>query len=99
MTLPRRTFVRPAASAVAAPALSRFAWGATDRPVRILVGFAPGSSADMIARKLAHALSERACQEFIVDNRPGIGGNLATEAAVNAAADGHTLLMLSLIHI
>ena len=95
MTLPRRTFVRLAASAVAAPALSHFAWAATDpsRPVRILVGFAPGSSADMIARVLGQALSERTGQEFIVDNHPGIGGNLATEAVVNAAADGHTLLL------
>jgi len=95
MTLPRRTFVRLAASAVAAPAISRFAWAATDpsQPVRILVGFAPGSSADMIARVVGRSLSERTGQEFIVDNRPGIGGNLATEAVVNAAADGHTLLM------
>jgi tripartite-type tricarboxylate transporter receptor subunit TctC len=95
MTLPRRTFVRLAASAVAAPAISGFAWAATgpSRPVRILVGFAPGSSADMIARTLGHALSERTGQEFIVDNRPGIGGNLATEAVANAAADGHTLLI------
>jgi len=95
MTLPRRTFVRLAASAVAAPAISRFAWAATDpsQPVRILVGFAPGSSADMIARVLGRSLSERTGQEFIVDNWPGIGGNLATGAVVNAAPDGHTLLM------
>jgi tripartite-type tricarboxylate transporter receptor subunit TctC len=100
MTLPRRTFVRLAASAVAAsgvavPALSRVAWAAADpsRPVRIVVGFAPGSSSDMIARMFGHTLSERTGREFIVDNRPGIGGNLATEAVVNAAPDGLTLLM------
>ncbi|MBX9777117.1 MAG: tripartite tricarboxylate transporter substrate binding protein [Xanthobacteraceae bacterium] len=95
MKLPRRTFVRLAASAVAAPAISGFAWASTNRsrPVRIMVGFAPGSSADMIARVLGHGLSERTGQEFIVDNRPGIGGNLATEAVAHAAPDGHTLLM------
>ncbi len=93
MTLPRRTFVRLAAGAVAAPAISRFAWAAPSRPVHIVVGFAPGSSTDIIARVLARSLSERLSQEFIVDNRAGIGGNLATEAVVNAAPDGHTLLM------
>jgi tripartite-type tricarboxylate transporter receptor subunit TctC len=93
MTLPRRTFVRLAASAVAAPAISRFAWAAPSRPVRIVVGFAPGSSADMIARVVGRSLSERTGQEFIVDNRAGVGGNLATEAVVNAAPDGQTLLM------
>ena len=95
MKLPRRTFVRLAASAVAASAVSRFAWAATDpsQPARIVVGFAPGSAADMIARVLAHSLRERLEQEFIVDNLPGTGGNLAAEAVVNAAPDGRTLLL------
>ena len=66
MTLPRRTFVRLAAGAVAAPAISRFAWAATDpsRPVRIMVGFAPGSAPDIVARLLARSLSERTGQEI-----------------------------------
>jgi tripartite-type tricarboxylate transporter receptor subunit TctC len=96
MTLPRRTFVRLAASAVAAPAISRFAWAAADssRTVRIMVGFAPDSSADIVARVLAQSLSERTGQRFIVDNQSGIGGNIATELVVEAAPDGHTLLMV-----
>lgn len=95
MTLPRRTFVRLAASAVAAPAISGFAWAATDaRPVRILVGFAPGSAPDIVARLVAQSLSERTSQKFMVDNRIGTGGNVATEAVVNAVPDGHTLLMV-----
>jgi tripartite-type tricarboxylate transporter receptor subunit TctC len=96
MTLPRRTFVRLAASAVAAPAISQFAWAAADpsQPVRIAVGFAPGSSADIIARLLAQSLSARTGQRFIVDNQSGIGGNIATETVVNAAPDGHTLLLV-----
>jgi tripartite-type tricarboxylate transporter receptor subunit TctC len=95
MTLPRRTFVRLAASAAAAPAISRFAWAATDpsRAVRIVVGFAPDSAADIVARLLARSLSERTGQQFIVDNQSGIGGNIATETVVNAAPDGHTLLL------
>ena len=59
-----------------------------------MVGFAPGSSADIVARLLARSLSERLGQEFIVDNRPGAGGNVATETVVNAEPDGHTLLMV-----
>jgi tripartite-type tricarboxylate transporter receptor subunit TctC len=96
MTLPRRTFVRLAASAAAAPAISRFAWAATDpsQPVRIVVGFAPGSSPDILARLIAQSLSERTGQGFVVDNRMGTGGNVANEAVVNAAPDGHTLLMV-----
>ncbi|HZO46818.1 MAG TPA: tripartite tricarboxylate transporter substrate-binding protein [Xanthobacteraceae bacterium] len=96
MTLPRRTFVRLAASAAAAPAISRFAWAAADpsQAVRIVVGFAPDSAADIVARLLARSLSERTGQKFIVDNQTGIGGNIATEMVVNAAPDGHTLLMV-----
>ena len=96
MTLPRRTFVRLAASAVAAPAISRFAWAHSDpsQPVRIVVGFAPDSSPDIVARLIAQSLSERTGQEFMVDNRTGTGGNVATEAVVNAAPDGRTLLMV-----
>jgi tripartite-type tricarboxylate transporter receptor subunit TctC len=96
MTLPRRTFVRLAASAVAAPAISRFAWAAADpsRSVRIMVGFAPDSSADIVARVLAQSLSERTGQRFFVDNQSGVGGNIATEMVVEAAPDGHTLLMV-----
>jgi tripartite-type tricarboxylate transporter receptor subunit TctC len=96
MTLPRRTFVRLAASAVAAPAVSGFAWAAADpsQLVRIVVGFAPGSSADIVARLLAQSLSERTGRRFIVDNQSGIGGNVATDMVVNAAPDGHTLLMV-----
>jgi tripartite-type tricarboxylate transporter receptor subunit TctC len=96
MTLPRRTFVRLAAGAAVAPAISRFAWAATDpsQPVRIVVGFAPGSAPDIVAHLLARSLSERTGQEFMVDNRTGTGGNVATEAVVNAAPDGRTLLMV-----
>jgi tripartite-type tricarboxylate transporter receptor subunit TctC len=82
MTLPRRTFVRLAASAVAAPAISRFAWAATDpsQPVRIVVGFAPGSSPDIIARlHCAIPVGTAEPARFVVDNQSGIGGNIATE--------------------
>ena len=64
------------------------------RPVRIMVGFAPDSSADIVARLVARSLTERLGQEFIVDNQSGIGGNIATAMAVEAAPDGHTLLMV-----
>jgi tripartite-type tricarboxylate transporter receptor subunit TctC len=96
MKLPRRTFFRLAAGAVAAPAVSGFARAQTDasRPVRIMVGFAPGSAADVIARLLGQSLSERLGRQVIIDNRPGAGGNVATEAVVNAPPDGCTLLMV-----
>jgi tripartite-type tricarboxylate transporter receptor subunit TctC len=80
------------AGALALPAVSRFAWAS--RPVRIVVGFAPGSAPDIMARLVGQSLSERLDQEFIVDNRPGVGGNLATEAVVAAERDGHTLLLV-----
>jgi len=96
MTLLRRTFFRVAAGAVAIPAISRFAWAWSypSRPVRIVTGFAPGSAADIMARLLGQSLSERLGAEFIVDNQSGIGGNIATQAVVNAEPDGHTLLMV-----
>jgi tripartite-type tricarboxylate transporter receptor subunit TctC len=95
MKLPRRKFLRLAASAALLPALPRLAsaQGYPNRPVRILVGFAAGGASDVVARLLAQQLSERLNQPFIVENRTGAGTNIATEAAVRAAPDGHTLLL------
>jgi tripartite-type tricarboxylate transporter receptor subunit TctC len=95
MKLPQRKFLRLAASAGTLPAVSRFAWaqGYPSRPVRILVGFAAGGASDIVARLLAQQLSERLGQTFIVENRTGAGTNIATEAAVRGAPDGHTLLL------
>ena len=94
MTLPRRRFLHLAAGAAALPAVSRFAWAQTypTRPVRIIVGFAAGSAADILARLMGQWLSERLGQQFVIENRPGAGTNIATEAVVRAPADGHTLL-------
>jgi tripartite-type tricarboxylate transporter receptor subunit TctC len=97
MKLPRREFLRLAATAGALPALTRTA-AALDypaRPVRILVGFAPGSTTDILGRLIGQWLSQQLGQPFIIDNRPGAGGNVATEAAVNSPADGYTLLMVA----
>src|SRR5437899_5070161 len=95
MKLPRRKFLHLAASAAALPAVSRFAFAQAypSRPVRWIVGFAPGGGNDIVARLMGQWLSERLGQPFIVDNRPGGGANIATEAVVNAAPDGYTLLM------
>ena len=92
----RRHFLRLAAGAAALPALSRFAWGRSypSRPVRIIVGFAAGGPNDILARLIGQWLSQRLGQQFIVDNRPGAGSNIATEAVVRAPADGYTLLLV-----
>ena len=96
MKLPRRTFLHLAAGAAALPAVSHIAWAQTypTRPVRIVVGFPPGGGADITARLIGQWLSERLGQPFIIDNRPGAGSNIATEAVVRAPADGYTLLLV-----
>jgi tripartite-type tricarboxylate transporter receptor subunit TctC len=93
MTHPRRRFLHLATGALAFPAISRVASAQTypSRPVRIIVGFAAGSVVDIAARLMGQWLSERLGQQFIVENRPGAGGNIAAEAVVNAPPDGYTL--------
>src|SRR5215831_12774877 len=95
MKLPRRQFLHLAAGAVALPAVSRFALAQAypTRPVHIVVGWAAGGAPDTIGRLMAQWLSERLGQQFVMDNRPGAGGNIATEAVVRAPADGYTLLL------
>jgi tripartite-type tricarboxylate transporter receptor subunit TctC len=96
MTLPRRKFLHLAAGAVALPVVSHSARAQAypSRPVRIIVGYPPGGATDAIARLIAQPLSERLGQQFIVDNRPGPGGNVGTEAVVTSSPDGHTLLLI-----
>ena len=97
MKLPRRQFLHLAAGAAALPAVSRIAWAQAypSRPVRIIVGFAAGGAADIVARLMGQWLSERLGQQFVIENRPGAGGNIGTEAVVRAPADGYTLLLVS----
>jgi tripartite-type tricarboxylate transporter receptor subunit TctC len=96
MKLPRRQFVHLATSAAALPASYRFAWAQTypSRPVRIIVGFPPGGPSDILARLIGQRLSERLGQPFIIENRAGAQGRIATEAVTRAPADGHTLLLV-----
>ena len=93
--LGRRNFLHLAAVAAALPAASRVARAQAypTRPVRIIVGQAAGSGSDIAARLLGQRLSERLGQPFVVENRPGAAGNLATEAVVRAPPDGYTLLL------
>jgi tripartite-type tricarboxylate transporter receptor subunit TctC len=97
MKLPRRQFLHLAAGAAALPAGSRMACALDypSRPVRFVVGFPAGSATDIVARLVAQALSEQFGQQFIVDDRPGAGSNLAADVVVRADPDGYTLLQVA----
>jgi tripartite-type tricarboxylate transporter receptor subunit TctC len=97
MPLPRRQFLRLAASAAVLPSVSRSASAQSypSRPARIVVGFAAGGAPDTIGRLMAQWLSERLGQQFVIENRPGAGSNIGTEAVVRAFPDGYTLLTVA----
>jgi tripartite-type tricarboxylate transporter receptor subunit TctC len=100
MKLPRRTFLGLAAGAAALPAMPRMARAQAwpSRPVRIVVGFPAGGATDIQARLMGQWLSDRLGQQFIVENRAGASGNIATEAVAKAPADGYTLLQIVTPH-
>jgi tripartite-type tricarboxylate transporter receptor subunit TctC len=97
MELPRRTFLHLAAGAAALPVLSRAAWAQTypARPVRVMVGYPAGYGPDIVGRLVAQLVSDRLGQQFVVENRPGAGSNIATELVVRASPDGYMLLILT----
>ncbi len=96
MTLPRRKFLCLAAAA-ALPAIPRSARAQAypDRPVRIIVAFPAGNATDIVARLMGQRLSEQLGQSFVIENRPGAGGNIGTEVVVRAPPDGYTLLLIA----
>jgi tripartite-type tricarboxylate transporter receptor subunit TctC len=98
MKLPhRRQFLHLVAGAAALPTLSRVARAQAypTRPVRLIVGYPPGTTPDILARLMSQWLSERLGQPFVIENRPGASGNIATESVARAPADGHTLLLIT----
>ena len=93
----RRQFLHLAAGVAVLPVASRMAWAQSypTRPVHVIVPFAPGGDTDFVGRLIAQALSERLGQQFVVENRPGAGTNIGTEAVVRSPPDGYTLLLCS----
>jgi tripartite-type tricarboxylate transporter receptor subunit TctC len=96
MKFSRRRFLSLASLALGLPAVSRAATSYPTRPVRMLVGFAAGGAPDIAARLVGQWLSDRLGQQVIIENRTGAGGNIATEAVIDAPGDGYTLLMAGL---
>src|SRR3989454_9316914 len=98
--LPRRKFLHLAADAAALPSVPHIARAQAypARPVRIVVGLTAGSASDIVARIMGQWLSERLGQQFIVENRPGAGTNIAAEAVVRSVPDGYTLLLAASPH-
>src|ERR1700712_1127760 len=96
MTFPRRRFLQIATSAMVLPRVSGNVWSQTypSKPVRIILGLAPGGSVDSVTRLMAQWLSERFGLPFIVENRPGAAGSIATEVVAHSLADGYTLLVV-----
>jgi tripartite-type tricarboxylate transporter receptor subunit TctC len=96
MKLHRRTVLSLGGAAIAAPLVGKFAAAQSypARPVRVIVGFPPAGPADIFSRLIAQRLSERLGQQFVVENRPGAAGNIATDAVAHASADGYTLLQV-----
>jgi tripartite-type tricarboxylate transporter receptor subunit TctC len=97
MNVRRRRFLQLTASIAVLPAVAPMAWAQSypARPVRLIVGLPAGSAPDIVARLVGQWLSERLGQSFIIDNRPGAGTNIGTEAVVRAAPDGYTLLLVT----
>src|SRR5262245_12506892 len=93
VTINRRRFALAVAAASVATPASAQAW--PSKPVRVVVGFTAGGTTDILARNVSQKLGDRLKQPFVVDNKPGAGGNLGTEIAVRAPADGYTLLVAS----
>ena len=101
MKLPRRNLLHLAAGAAALPTISRIGWTEAypSRPVRLVTGFAAAGGSDVVARLIGQWLSERFGQSFIIENRPGAGGNIGTESVVRAPPDGYTLLLVTFANV
>jgi tripartite-type tricarboxylate transporter receptor subunit TctC len=97
LKLPRRGFLHLAVAAAALPAFSRIARAQAfpTRPVRLVVGYPPGGPTDIVARLMGQYLSDRLSQPFVIENRPGAGSNIATEAVIKSPPDGYTLLLVA----
>src|SRR5262249_15771967 len=97
MKLPRRTFLHLAAGAAALPAVPPIAWAQAypSRPVRMVVGFAPGGGADIVARRIGQWLSERLGQPAVIHNRPGAPTKIPVEGVGRRPADGYTIGMIT----